>query len=146
MCVQGTKEKHDKKDWRENNLGARHIQHHPIKPRTEFKNGLRVTLHVVEKRHERAERIRYRVRASMLVQDSEHFKTLAVVQSTLVIKKEPKRTLADSRPNLPFPEKTRRDIGRSCDQQRLTRAGYRIWADGANRESCHKHPSMLLDP
>jgi hypothetical protein len=117
--VEGTKEKHDKKDWRENDLGARHIQHHPIKPRPEFQNGLRWTLNVVEKRHERAERIRNCVRVTMLVQDIEHFKTLAVVQSTLVVEEEPKRTLADSRPNLPFPEKTRRNIGRSRDQQRL---------------------------
>jgi hypothetical protein len=76
-------------------------------------------LNIVEKRHERAERIRNRVRATMLVQDIEHFKTLSVVQSTLVVEEEPKRTLADSSPNLPFPEKTRRNIGRSRDQQRL---------------------------
>ena len=106
-------------DWRENNLRARHIQHHPIKPRTEFKNGLRLTLHVVETIHKHDERIRYPVRAAMLVQDSEHFKTLAMVQSTFAIEEEPKRTLADSRPNLPFPEITRRNIGRSRDQQRL---------------------------
>ncbi len=57
----------------------------------------------------------------MLVQDSEHFKTLAVVQSPLVIEEEPKRTLTDSGPNWPLPEKTSRDIRRSRDQQRLIR-------------------------
>jgi hypothetical protein len=55
----------------------------------------------------------------MLVQDSEHFKALAVVQGPFVIKEEPKRTFTDSGSNLPLPEKTSRDIRRSRDQQRL---------------------------
>jgi hypothetical protein len=117
----GTKKKHDKKDRRENNLGTRHIQDHPIEPRTEFKNGLQRTLHVVEKRHERSERIHNRVRATMLVQDSKHFKALAVVQGPFVIEEELKRTFTDSGSNLPLPEKTSRDIRRSRDQQRLIR-------------------------
>jgi hypothetical protein len=117
--VQGKKKKHDKKDRRENNLGMRHILDHPIEPRMEFKNGLQRTLHVIEKRHERAERIHNCGRATMLVQDSKRFKALVVVQGPFVIEEEPKRTFTDSGLNLPLPEKTSLDIRRSRDQQRL---------------------------
>ena len=76
-------------------------------------------MHVIEKRHERAVCIHNRGRATMLVQDSEHFKALAVVQGPFVIEEEPKRTFTDSGLNLPLPEKTSLDIQRSRDQQRL---------------------------
>jgi len=57
----------------------------------------------------------------MLVQNGEHFKALAVIESALVVEKEPKRTLADRRTKLPLPKKTSSNVGRSRNQQRFIR-------------------------
>jgi hypothetical protein len=111
--VKGTKKEHHKKNRREDNLRTRHIQHHAVEPRSKLENRLRRALHVVEKGQESPERIRNRVRPAMLVQDVKHLKSLAVIKSPLVIEEEPKRTLADRRPNLTLPEKTSSNVGRS---------------------------------
>ena len=73
-------------------------------------------MYVVEEGHEHAEGIRDRVRATMLVQHGRHLKALAMVKSPLIVKKKTKGALTNSIPNLPLPEETNRDIGRSSNQ------------------------------
>jgi len=59
----------------------------------------------------------------MLVQHGQHLKTLAVVTSPLILKEKAKRTLTNSIPNLPLPEKTSHDIGRSSNQSVIQTLG-----------------------
>ncbi len=52
----------------------------------------------------------------MLVQHGQNLKPLAVVKSPLIVKEMTERTLANSISNLPLPEETSRNIGRSSNQ------------------------------
>ena len=101
----------------------RRIQHHAIKTRTKLEDGLQRTLYVVEEGHKRAEGIRNCVWVTMLVQHGQHLKALAVVKSPLIVKEKAERTLANSIPNLPLPEKTSHDIGRSSNESIIQTLG-----------------------
>jgi hypothetical protein len=59
----------------------------------------------------------------MLVQHGQHLKALAVVKSPLIVKEKVERTLANSIPKLPLPEKTSHDIGRNSNQSIIRTLG-----------------------
>ncbi len=81
-----------------------------------LKDWFQRTLYVIEEGHERAEGIRDCVWATMLVQHGQHLKALAVVKSPRIVKKKMERILTNSILNLPLPEETSHDIGRSSNQ------------------------------
>jgi len=58
-----------------------------------------------------------------LVQHGQHLKALAVVKSLLILKEKAERTLMNSIPNVPLPEKTSHDIGRSSNQSIIRMLG-----------------------
>ena len=62
-----------------------------------------------------------------MVQHGQHLKALAVVKSPLIVKKKTKGALANSIPNLPLPEETSRDIGRSSNQSIIRTLGGVLW-------------------
>ena len=59
----------------------------------------------------------------MLVQHGQHLKALAVVKSLHILKEKAERTLMNSIPNVPLPEKTSHDIGRSSNQSIIQMLG-----------------------
>ncbi len=58
-----------------------------------------------------------------MVQHGQRLKDLAMVKSPLIVKRKMERTLTNSIPNLPLPEETSRDIGRSSNQSIIRTLG-----------------------
>jgi hypothetical protein len=105
--MQSTKKEHHEKDRGNHNFSPHHVHDHTVKMRMKLRDGLRISLDVIEEGHEGRECVGHGIRTSVLVECREHLKTLAIIQRPLVVVQETKGTILDSRVDQALPDSIR---------------------------------------